>query len=189
MGFERRVSRFAASLDYRPQRVRQLDDRSLDFRHHAGVLLGQQAQGERFSLITFMHQQTELCRVLVRGANLSWAKRYSAFVTPNPRTAKEGVAGYEIALNYTGLPFELIPRAASEINGKARFQLLSVNEAEQQQRPHADGVLDVHEDGGRGAAAADFLHHAAIGHLRKAAPADLARGGHPKHPQSRQTVN
>jgi len=100
-----------------------------------GVLLGQQAQGDRFSLLTFIHQQTELCRVLVRGANLSWAKRYPALVTPNPRTAKEGVAGYEIVLNFNGLPYQLTPRAASEISGKARFQLLSVSESEQQKNP------------------------------------------------------
>jgi len=97
-----------------------------------GVLLGQQTQGERFSLLTFVRQQTQLCRVLVRGANLPWAKRYPALVASNPRAATEGVAGYEILLNFNGLPYQLTPRAASEISGKARFQLLSVSESEQQ---------------------------------------------------------
>jgi hypothetical protein len=41
------------------------------------------------------------------------------------------VAGYEIALNYNGVAFALMPRAASEIKGKAKFQLLSVNEDEE----------------------------------------------------------
>jgi len=100
-----------------------------------GVLLGQQAQGDRFSLLAFIHQQTELCRVLVRGANLPWARRYPALVMPNLRTAREGVAGYEILLNFNGLPYQLTPRAASEISGKARFQLLSVSESEQQKNP------------------------------------------------------
>jgi hypothetical protein len=38
-------------------------------------------------------------------------------------------------LNYNGVPFEAIPRAASEIKGKGRFQLLSVNEAEYRRNP------------------------------------------------------
>jgi len=56
-------------------------------------------------------------------------------VKPNPVAQKEGVAGYEIALNYNGLPMELIPRAASEIKAKARFQILSVNAEEKQKHP------------------------------------------------------
>ena len=48
---------------------------------------------------------------------------------------KEGVAGYEIALNYNGVAFALMPRAASEIKGNAKFQLLSVNEAEDRANP------------------------------------------------------
>ena len=99
------------------------------------VLESQHFQGTNFSLLRFIQEQTPLCRVLVRDTDFPWLKRYPMLVKPNPVAAKEGVAGYEIALNYTGLPFELIPRAASEIKGKARIQLLSVNEAEQQQRP------------------------------------------------------
>ena len=38
-------------------------------------------------------------------------------VLPNPVAEKEGVAGYEIALNYNGVAFALMPRAASEIKG------------------------------------------------------------------------
>jgi hypothetical protein len=40
-----------------------------------------------------------------------------------------------MALNFNGVPFKLIPRAASEIKGKAKFQLLSVNEAEYHKNP------------------------------------------------------
>ena len=56
-------------------------------------------------------------------------------VLPNPIAQKEGVAGYEIALNYNCVAFALMPRAASEIQGKARIQLLSVNEANQMANP------------------------------------------------------
>ena len=94
-------------------------------------------QGAKFSLLSFLQGQTELCRVLVRKTDFPWLKRYAALVRPNPRAEKEGVAGYEIALNFNGVAFELIPRAASEIKGKAKFQLLSVNEAGVSQEPRA----------------------------------------------------
>jgi hypothetical protein len=85
--------------------------------------------------VSFLRGQTELCRVLVRDTDFPWLRRYSALVRPNPRAQAEGVAGYEIALNYNGVAFELVPRAASEIKGKARFQLVSVNEAEYEKNP------------------------------------------------------
>ena len=77
----------------------------------------------------------ELCRVLVRKADLPWVKRYPMLVAPNPVAQKEGVAGYEISLDYNGLPFAWVPRAASEIKGPAKYRLLSVNEAEETQNP------------------------------------------------------
>src|SRR5687768_18441453 len=43
----------------------------------------------------------------------------------NPVAEREGVAGYELALNYNGVPFQLIPRASSEIKKSDRFQLRS----------------------------------------------------------------
>ena len=51
------------------------------------------------------------------------------------RADREGVVGYEVMLNFNGLPYRLTPRAASEMIGKSAFQLLSVNEAEQQKNP------------------------------------------------------
>ncbi len=99
------------------------------------LLLAEHEPGAPFSLLKFLQQQTELCRVLVRKTDFPWRKRYAALVRPNPRAAQEGVAGYEIALNFNGVAFELIPRAASEIKGQARFQLLSVNEAECRKNP------------------------------------------------------
>ena len=87
------------------------------------------------SLVQHIENQTALCRVVVRATSFPWLKRYPQLVKPNPRTGKEGVAGYEIALNFNALPFELIPRAASELKSKSKFQLLSVNEAEQKKNP------------------------------------------------------
>ena len=38
----------------------------------------------------------------------------------------------KIAFNFNGVPFQLVPRAASEIKGGGRIQLLHVNAAEAQ---------------------------------------------------------
>jgi hypothetical protein len=99
------------------------------------ILLEQQRLGAKFNLLHHLLNQTELCRVLVTATNFPWLKRYGALIRPNPQAEKEGVAGFEIALNFNAVPFELIPRAASEIKGKAKFQLLSVNEAEYRKNP------------------------------------------------------
>jgi hypothetical protein len=97
------------------------------------ILLGE--KNGKFNLLDFVRGQTELCRVLVRATNFPYLKRYAALVLKNPAADKEGVAGYEIALNYNGVAFALMPRAASEIKGGAKFQLLSVNEAVQNANP------------------------------------------------------
>ena len=99
------------------------------------ILIAEHNPATRFSLLNFLRSQTELCRVLVRSTSFPYLKRYPMLVLPNPTAQKEGVAGYEIALNYNGVAFALMPRAVSEIKGQARFQLLSVNEAEEKAHP------------------------------------------------------
>ncbi len=99
------------------------------------VLLEERDQGAKFSLLNFLRSQTELCRVMVRKTDFPWLKRYAALIRPNPVAEKEGTAGYEMALNYNGVAFEVIPRAASEIKTKNKYQLLSVNEAEEKKNP------------------------------------------------------
>lgn len=89
----------------------------------------------KFSLLNFVRGQTELCRVLVRATSFPYLKRYTPLVLKNPRAEKEGVAGYEVALNYNGVAFALLPRAASEIKSAGKFQLLSVNESEYHAHP------------------------------------------------------
>ena len=99
------------------------------------LLLEQQRLGAKFNLVDFIQRQPELCRVLVRDADFPWVRRYRAFVRPNPVAEKEGIGGYELVLNFNGLILQAIPRAPSEIKGKAPFQVLSVNEAENQRKP------------------------------------------------------
>jgi murein DD-endopeptidase MepM/ murein hydrolase activator NlpD len=98
------------------------------------ILLGER-QEKNFSLLGFLQRQTELCRVTVRKVDFPWIKRYRTLVKRNPVAEKEGVAGYELALNYNGVAFEVIPRAASELRGKGKFQVVSVNEAEHHKNP------------------------------------------------------
>jgi len=99
------------------------------------ILLAEHNPNGNFSLLNFIRSQTELCRVLVRATSFPYLKRYPMLVLKNPVAEKAGVAGYEIALNLNGVAFALMPRAESEIKGRAKFQLLSVNEAEEKANP------------------------------------------------------
>lgn len=99
------------------------------------VLLEQRRLGAKFNLVKFIQSQTELCRVVVRVTDFPWLQRYAALVKPASLPPGEAPAGYEIALNFNGVPIELIPRSAAQIKSKAKFQLLSVNAAEQKAHP------------------------------------------------------
>jgi murein DD-endopeptidase MepM/ murein hydrolase activator NlpD len=99
------------------------------------ILLAEHAQGTNFSLLRFIATRPELCRVLVREKEFPWVRRYPQLVTPNPVAAREGVAGYEVSLDFNAIPFRLIPRAASEIRSGQKFELLSVNDAEALKNP------------------------------------------------------
>jgi peptidoglycan LD-endopeptidase LytH len=99
------------------------------------ILLDEHAQGAKFKLLNFIRGQTELCRVIVRVTNFNFLKRYPMLIVPNPVAEKEGVAGYEIALNFNATPFQLMPLAASQIKSPDKFQLLSVNATEERASP------------------------------------------------------
>ena len=99
------------------------------------ILLSQAKLESQFSLLKFVRQQTELCRVLVRDTRFPWLKRYPALIRRNPVADREGVAGFELALDYNGVPFQLVPKAPSEIPSSAKFQLVSVNEPEALKHP------------------------------------------------------
>jgi murein DD-endopeptidase MepM/ murein hydrolase activator NlpD len=99
------------------------------------ILLKQRAEGTNFSLAQFIRDQRELCRVTIRDTQFPFLHRYPALIRANPATPRESIAGYEIALNFNGVPIELIPRTASELKSGPRLQLLSVNEAEQKANP------------------------------------------------------
>lgn len=98
------------------------------------IFLEERQEGARFNLLNWIQRRTELCRVLVRQTDFSWVRRYPMLVK-NVGQLREPIAGYEIALDYNGLPFELIPRGASQFKSPARYQLVSVNAAEYAKNP------------------------------------------------------
>jgi murein DD-endopeptidase MepM/ murein hydrolase activator NlpD len=99
------------------------------------IFLAQREEGAHFDLARWLQRRPELCRVLVRKTGFPWLKRYPMLVQDDPALPRERIAGYEMALDFNGLPFQLIPRAASQMKGTAQYQLLSVNEAEYTKNP------------------------------------------------------
>jgi hypothetical protein len=74
-------------------------------------------------------------RVFVRDTEFPWLLRYRPLIKRNAVAEQEGIAGYEISFTFNGVACKLVPRAASEMPGNARYNLLSVNELEQQRNP------------------------------------------------------
>lgn len=101
------------------------------------LLLDQQRLGTNFSLLHHIQTQPEMCRILVRGSNFPWVRRYRALYEPNPIAEREGTAGYELVLTFNGLPCRIIPRAASQIQSKATYSILSVRSEEFANHPCA----------------------------------------------------
>jgi hypothetical protein len=95
------------------------------------VLLAEHEEGPEFDLLSWIQHRPELCRVLVRKTGFPWVQRYPMLVKQGGLPPGERVAGYEIGLDFNGLPFELIARGAAEMKGAAKYRLLSVNETEE----------------------------------------------------------
>jgi len=106
------------------------------------IFLRQREEGERFSLANYIRNQTELCRVQVRDTDFSWLRRYPSLVARNPRAEKEGVAGYEIWMNFVGVPYRMTPLTASELKSKSTVYLVSVNAAERTRDPSGKIVTE-----------------------------------------------
>jgi hypothetical protein len=96
----------------------------------AEVLEADHASGGTFSLLDHLRAKKELYAVVVRDRKFPWLQRYPRLVKRNPTAEREGVAGYEISVDFSGLPFLMIPRAESEIESQTRIQLLRVDPAE-----------------------------------------------------------
>lgn len=99
------------------------------------ALLADHKHGEKFNLVGWIQRQPELCRVVVRDTRFPWLQRYAPLIRLNSVAQKEGIAAYELVLNFNGLPCQVIPRAASELKGSSKYRLLSVNETEYKKNP------------------------------------------------------
>jgi len=97
----------------------------------ADVLLECHAKGRRpFSLLQHLRDMKPLYRAVVRDTSFPWLKRYPRLIKRNAVAEREGVAGYEILVDFSGFPFLMIPRAESELKSKAKIQLLDVDATE-----------------------------------------------------------
>ena len=101
----------------------------------ADILMAERPGQKKISLLDFIRNQPELCRVQVRAKDFPFLKRYAPLVQKNPVAEKQGIAGYELTLNYTGVPFAAVPRAESEMKSRSKIFLLSVNETIQRANP------------------------------------------------------
>jgi len=99
------------------------------------LLVESKRKGNSFSLTQFIRERTELCRVLVRDTQFPWLRQHVGLIRRNPVAERDGVVAYEIALDFNGVPFQLVPRAATEVGSGPKVQLLSVNDREQSARP------------------------------------------------------
>ena len=93
----------------------------------AGVFREQERLGADFSLVAFLRGLPVMCRVVVRKADFPWVRRYRALVDPNPVAARDGTAGYELWLAFTGLPVRAIPRSAAELDALGPGPVVSVD--------------------------------------------------------------
>ena len=99
------------------------------------ILLAQHEQGEKFRLANWMQNRTELCRVFVRQTDFPFLRHYAPLIRKNSVAEKAGIVGYEIALDFNGVPIQLTPRTSDGVKSSATYQLLSVNETEQEKNP------------------------------------------------------
>jgi peptidoglycan LD-endopeptidase LytH len=109
------------------------------------LLTGGRTSDKPFRLLEFLHNQVELCRVMVLETDFPWLHRYARLIRRNPQAELEGIAGFELVLNFAGLPFEIVPRAPSEIQSLEPVTLLSVNAEEKVRNPC--GKIVVQRDG------------------------------------------
>ena len=101
----------------------------------AYTFLQQESRGANFSLIELMKEQTLLCRIQVRETDFPWLRRYPQLIEQNPALLQGPAVGFELWINYAGLPFKMIPRTAPELKGGDRIELLDVNEEERERNP------------------------------------------------------
>ena len=101
----------------------------------AAIFREQARLGAGFRLVQFLQSRPVLARVAVRGGQPPWVRRYPQLLARNPVAERDGIAGYEFALAFNGLPVRITPRSARELTGTGKLQVLDVNAAELAEHP------------------------------------------------------
>jgi peptidoglycan LD-endopeptidase LytH len=83
--------------------------------------------GSGYDLVRHLGGIPELCRVVLRQPNPDWVRRNRGAVRPNPKAERDGIAGWELALGFNGVPLHATPRSRQELEGPRRNALLTVN--------------------------------------------------------------
>lgn len=99
------------------------------------ILLADHRFGTNFNLLRFVRNQPVLCKVLVKERNFPWLHRHRGTLDPTPGLPPSAIAGYEVHLDFNGVPTRLLPRPADAFRTPNRFQLLEVNETIQRAYP------------------------------------------------------
>ena len=98
----------------------------------ADIFQRQAKEGRNFKLLNYIRYQPVMFRVLVRKPDFFYARFYRPLMRRNAAAEQAGIAGYEVAFNYAGVPCQLIPRSAAEFKSSAKYQLVDVDATEVQ---------------------------------------------------------
>lgn len=102
----------------------------------ATVFRAQAKAGAAFQLARHLRETPELARVLIRRPSIDWVRRNPGAVEANPTAQRQGIAAWELALGFNGIPLRAIPRAASELpTNLGSHRLLAVDPKTLEQFP------------------------------------------------------
>lgn len=106
-----------------------------------GIFQEQALRGRDFDLADWIRRHPSLCRVWVRATDLDYLHRAAPLLDRNPEAERQGVAGYELTLDFAGVPCRVRPLAPGEVpRNKGRWGVTQVNPQELQRHGCRDLV-------------------------------------------------
>ncbi|MBG85983.1 MAG: hypothetical protein CMO80_03660 [Verrucomicrobiales bacterium] len=93
-------------------------------------ILRRQVNEAQFSLLNFIRHQKEMFRVLVPKTGFSYEREYRPLMRRNATAERAGIDGYELVINFAGIPCQLIPRSKTEIPFEKSYSIIRVVEEE-----------------------------------------------------------
>ncbi len=95
----------------------------------AAILRAQTEQGAAFSLRDYLRERPALFRVRVKKTRFPWLNRYRPLILRGDISDPAQIAGYEIAFDYSGLPYQLQPLTQTALEAAPLMEPLGVDEA------------------------------------------------------------